>query len=138
MKIFLVLFYSITHLLFSAELNHMNIGNQAFSIITESYDIYDSKGKVMRLYNEDNNDDLTFILSLVLEDKTGTCADKSTQQGTYEINGTQLTLYRFWDRQGRVYNAPYGAQIQVYALQADRSFKSISSRLYIETQRKKL
>lgn len=132
--LFLCLFLS--SLLGAAELKHVSIGDMEFILTTESYDLYDSKGKTMKLYKEENNNERTFILSLVLEDRTGGCMDKSTQQGAYEINGTRLTLYRFWDRQGRVYNAPYGAQIQVYALQADRTFKSISSHLYIETQRK--
>jgi len=121
--LFLCLFLS--SLLSAGELEHVNIGDTEFTLTTESYDIYDSKGKTMKLYKEENNNERTFLLSLVLEDRTGGCSDKSIQEGAYEINGTRLTLYRFWDRQGRVYNAPYGAQIQVYALQTDRTFKSI-------------
>ncbi len=124
-------------LLQSGDLKHISMGNFEFSIITDNYDAYDSKGEVMKLYSEENNNDLTFILSLILQDRTGTCADKSLEDGAYEINGTTLTLYSAWDRLGRAYDAPFGARIQVYELQPNASFKRISSRLYIETQRKK-
>ncbi|OYY55167.1 MAG: hypothetical protein B7Y52_06055, partial [Sulfurovum sp. 28-43-6] len=63
--------------------------------------------------------------------------DKSLEDGSYEINGTTLTLYSAWDRLGRAYDAPVGARIQVYELQPNATFKRISSRLYIETHRKK-
>lgn len=124
-------------LLHSAELKHISMGNFEYSLITDSYDAYDSKGEVMKLYAEENNNDLTFILSLTLHDKTGTCSDKSLEDGSYEINGTTLTLYSAWDRLGRAYDAPVGARIQVYELQPNATFKRISSRLYIETHRKK-
>ena len=124
-------------LLQAAELKHISMGNFEYSLITDSYDAYDSKGDVMKLYAEENNNDLTFILSLTLHDKTGTCSDKSLEDGNYEINGTTLTLYSAWDRLGRAYDAPVGARIQVYELQPNASFKRISSRLYIETHRKK-
>ncbi len=124
-------------LLQAAELKHISMGNFEYSLITDSYDAYDSKGEVMKLYAEENNNDLTFILSLTLHDKTGTCSDKSLEDGSYEINGTTLTLYSAWDRLGRAYDAPVGARIQVYELQPNATFKRISSRLYIETHRKK-
>lgn len=136
MKILLLLFLGITQILISAELKHIAIGNQDFSITTETYDIYDSKGEVMRLYREERNNDLTFILRLILKDRTGTCADKSMQEGSYEINGTQITLYSFWDRKGRAYDSPYGARIQRYEMLPDHTVILKSSKVYIETARK--
>ena len=136
MKIWITMGLLMT-LLHSAELKHISMGNFEYSLITDSYDAYDSKGEVMKLYAEENNNDLTFILSLTLHDKTGTCSDKSLEDGSYEINGTTLTLYSAWDRLGRAYDAPVGARIQVYELQPNATFKRISSRLYIETHRKK-
>jgi hypothetical protein len=118
-----------------ATLKHITIGNQDFSIITENYDLYDSKGEVLRLYREEQNNNLTFILTLILKDRTGACADKSIEDGYYEINGTTLTLYSYWNRRGKAYNAPYGARIQVYRLKDNYDLVRISSKLYIETQR---
>jgi len=60
MKAFLFIVLSIGTLFASAKLEHVTIGNQDFSVVTESYDIYDSKGEVMKLYKEERNNDLTF------------------------------------------------------------------------------
>jgi hypothetical protein len=73
---------------------------------------------------------------LILEDITGTCSDKSTQSGSYEINGTNITLYSFWDRKGKVYDSPYGARIQQYEMLPNHSVVLSSSKVYIETARK--
>ncbi|UPT78505.1 hypothetical protein MN086_04990 [Sulfurovum sp. XGS-02] len=136
MKLFFLILFTINILFASAELEHVTLGNQDFSIVTESYDIYDSKGEVMKFYKEERNNDLTFVLSLILKDKTGTCADKSMQEGAYEINGTTITLYSFWDRKGKVYDTPYGARIQQYEVLPDHTVVLRSSKIYIETARK--
>ncbi len=136
MKIFSLIFFTINILYATAELEHVTLGNQDFSIVTESYEIYDSKGEVMKFYKEERNNDLTFVLSLILKDKTGTCADKSMQEGAYEINGTTITLYSFWDRKGKAYDSPYGARIQQYEMLPDHTVVLRSSKVYIETARK--
>ena len=136
MKLFLLILLTLTTLFATAELEHITIGNQDFSIVTESYEIYDSKGEVMKLYKEERNNDLTFVLSLILKDKTGSCADKSMQEGAYEINGTTITLYSFWDRKGKVYDSPYGARIQQYEMLPNHTVVLKSSKIYIETARK--
>ncbi|MFC2057625.1 hypothetical protein ACFLR6_01665 [Campylobacterota bacterium] len=136
MKLFLLIFLTLTTLFATAELEHITIGNQDFSMVTESYEIYDSKGEVMKLYKEERNNDLIFVLSLILKDSTGTCADKSMQTGTYEINGTDITLYSFWDRKGKAYDSPYGARIQRYEMLPDHTVVLNSSKVYIETARK--
>jgi hypothetical protein len=136
MKIFSLILFIVSILSASAKLEHVTLGNQDFSIITESYDIYDSKGEVMKLYKEERNNDLTFVLSLILKDSTGTCADKSMQEGAYEINGTDITLYSFWDRKGKAYDSPYGARIQRYEMLPDHTVVLKSSKLYIETARR--
>jgi len=118
-----------------AELKHITIGNQDFSLTTETYDIYDSKGEVLRLYREERNNNLTFVFSLILKDRTGACSDKSVEDGYYEINGTTLTLYSHWDRRGKAYDAPYGVRVQVYKLKDNYDLVRTSSRLYIETAR---
>jgi len=121
--------------LFSAELKHLTIGNQDFAFTRDSYDIYDSKGEVLRLYKEERNYDLKFIFSLILKDRTGVCSDKSVEDGHYEINGTTITLYSHWDRRGKAYNAPYGARIEVYKLLDNHDIVRTSSKVYIETAR---
>ncbi len=136
MKIFYMILFTLNILFATAQLEHVTLGNQDFSIVTESYEIYDSKGEVMKFYKEERNNDLTFVLSLILNDKTGTCSDKSMQEGAYEINGTTITLYSFWDRKGKVYDSPYGARIQQYEMLPDHTVVLRSSKVYIEAARK--
>ena len=136
MKLFLLILLTLTTLFATAKLEHITIGNQDFSIVTESYDIYDSKGEVMKFYKEERNNDLLFVLSLILKDSTGSCADNSMQTGSYEINGTDITLYSFWDRKGKAYDSPYGARIQYYVTLPDHTVVLKSSKVYIETARK--
>lgn len=134
---FFVLLHILMALLCGAELKHIGMGNFDFSLLEDDYAVYDSKGKVMKLYREENNHNLTFMFSLILHDRTGSCSDGSMEEGSYEINGTTITLYSAWNRKGKAYDAPIGARIQVYELQPNATFKRTSSRLYIETQRKK-
>jgi len=136
MKKLLISIFVCCPLLFGAELTHVAIGKQDFSIVMEEYDIYDSKGEVMKLYKEERNNDLTFILSHTLYDITGNCGDKTIQEGAYEINGTDITLYSFWDRRGRMYEAPYGARVSHYQVLDDHSVVKKSSYIYVESERK--
>ncbi len=121
--------------LFAAHIEHHTIGNQSFMFTIESYDVYDSKGEVLRVYKEKRNNDLIFMFSLILKDQTGACSDKSIEEGYYEVNATSITLYTRWERRGKAYDAPYGGRIQVYRLTPDNDLKRISSKLYIETER---
>ena len=136
MKILFLLSILSSMLFSSAKLEHVTIGNQDFSIVTEAYKIYDSKGEVMKFYKEERNNDLTFLFSLILEDTTGTCADKSMQKGSYEINGTDIMLYTFWDRKGKAYDSPYGARMQHYEMLPNHTVVLRSSRIYVETARR--
>ena len=135
MKLFLFVLLTFTTLFATAQLEHVTIKNQDFSIVTETYDIYDSKGEVMKLYKEERSNDLDFVLSLILKDRTGTCSDQSMQDGSYEINGTEITLYSFWDRKGKSYDSPYGARIQRYEMLPNHTVALRSSKVYIETAR---
>lgn len=136
MKIFLILFIGLIQSLYSAELQHITIGKQDLSMTTERYDIYGSKGEIMKLYKEDRDNNLTLVLSFILKDRTGTCADLRMQEGSYEINGTSILLYSFWDRKGKAYDSPYGARIQHYEMLPDHTLKLHSSKVYIETERR--
>ncbi|WP_309497982.1 hypothetical protein [Sulfurovum sp.] len=136
MKILILLLIGFTQLLLSAELTHVTIGNQDFSIVKETYDIYGSKGEVMKFYKEERNNDLTFVLRLTMKDHTGSCSDKGIQEGSYEINGTTVTLYSFWERRGKAYDAPYGARITQYEMLDDHTVIKKLSHIYIESERK--
>ncbi|PTB83936.1 hypothetical protein C9926_00425 [Sulfurovum lithotrophicum] len=124
-----------TYVLFSTEIKHINIGNQDFMLTVEEYDVYDSKGEVLRVYKEKRNNDLVFMFSLILKDRTGSCSDKSVEDGYYEVNDSGITLYSHWDRRGKAYDAPYGARIQVYTIDDNFNLAKTSSKLYIETER---
>ena len=133
MRLFLLMLLSASTHLCAAELEHITIKQQDFSIVTETYDIYNSKGEVMKLYKKDPDAKLTYILGLTLKDKTGNCSDIRVQKGAYEINGTDIKLYSFWDRRGDVDNAPYGARISHYKIFEDHTVVKKSSYLYIES-----
>jgi len=133
-KIVLLILLS-TCALFSTEIKHINIGNQDFMLTVEEYDVYDSKGEVLRVYKEKRNNDLIFMFSLILKDRTGACSNKSVEDGYYEVNDTGITLYSHWDRRGKAYDAPYGARIQVYTVDENFNLTKISSKLYVETER---
>jgi len=135
MKKTLLTILLLTYALIGAELKHTTIGNQDFSLTTETYNIYDSKGEVLRLYREERNNNLTFVFSLILKDRTGACSNKSMEDGYYEINGTTVTLYSHWDRKGKAYDVPYGIRVQVYELKDNYDLVRTSSKLYIETTR---
>lgn len=100
---FLMLFSSY---LLGASLEHITIRDYDFSIVTEKYDIYDSKGEVMKLYREERNNDLRFVFSFILKDATGTCSDKSMQQGSYTVNGNMIVLYTLWSEKAGYMTRP--------------------------------
>lgn len=136
MKKLLLLIFTITASLQSAQTEHIKIGNQDFSIITETYKMYNSKGEVMKLYKEEHDRKSTYILGLTLKDTTGTCSDYKIQEGAYEINGTDIILYSLWDRRGKVNDTPYGARIVHYKVLEDHTVVKKSSYLYIESASK--
>lgn len=119
-----------------ATLEHMTLRGTDFTSITEDYDVYDSKGRVLKFYRDEQNYDLKHLFNLTLNDKTGTCSARSVEEGSMEINGNIITLYTYWDRQGRIYDVPYGARIKRYEVQKDGTLKLLSGKLYIETAKK--
>ncbi len=119
------------------EVRGLNVGSSNFTILTENYDLYDSKGVSMKLYREEENEDLTYLLTLVLEDKTGGCSGKSIQKGAFSVEGNILTFYHLWQRTGLVDDVPYGAKITRFEVQNDKTFKLLSSKIYIESHRQK-
>jgi hypothetical protein len=136
MKLYLLIILSITEL-FSASLEHLSINKYDFSSVIEHYDIYDSKGVVMKLYREEKNKNLSFVLRLTLQDSTGNCSSRSMEDGSYEVNGSTIILYSLWTRRGKAYLTPYGARIQHFEIQNDGTLKQTSGQIYLETTRRK-
>ena len=136
MRILLLILIAMSEVLAFNSFEHVNINRRDFTLIKDSYDIYDSKGTVMKLYSEENNKDLIFILSLILHDSTGSCANKSVENGTYVIQDSNITLYHSWNRVGRAYDAPYGAMIDKYMIDRGGKLQKLSSKVYIESSRK--
>ena len=135
-KPLLALLLLATSLLAEATLKHVTLRGTDFTTITEDYDVYDSKGRVLKFYRDEQNYDLKHLFNLTLNDKTGSCSARSIEEGSMEINGSTITLYTFWDRQGHIYDVPYGARITRYEVQKDGTLKLLSSKLYIETAKK--
>jgi len=136
MKSVLILVLLFTSLFARSSVKDVTIGKFDFVILTNSYDVYDSKGEWMKLYREERNKNLVFQLRLTLKDVTGNCSSKGLQDGAYEIDDKGITLYSFWDRGGKAYLEPYGARIQRYEIQEDASLKLVASMVYIEATRK--
>ncbi len=135
-KTLLLLTMTLSLLFSKATIEHFTVGYNDFTVITEDYEVYDSKGRVMKLYRDEHNYDLTNLFNFTLHDKTGTCGARSIEDGYFERDGNKITLYTFWDRQGRIYDVPYGARIMRYEVQKDGTLKLLSSKLYIETAKK--
>ncbi|MDM5271195.1 hypothetical protein PGH07_03310 [Sulfurovum sp. zt1-1] len=102
---------------------------------TELYDLYDSKGKVMRLYQELRNGEKKQLLSFTLNDTTGPCHERSVEEGSYEVNGSKIIFYTLLDRRGNA-DAPYGARIATYTVDENGELILLSSKIYIETERR--
>ena len=133
-KMLFSLLFFFTFLYAQAELEHYTVRGNDFTSITETYEVYDSKGKVMKFYRDERNNDLKHLFSITLNDKTGTCGARSIEEGYYDINRSVITLYTKWDRQGRIYDVPYGVRIMRYDIQKDGSLKLLSSKIYIEAR----
>lgn len=130
---FLILTFS---LLMSEEgVKPLMLSDQNFMIKTESYHIYDSKGKVLRLYQELTNGEKRQLLSFTLEDTTGACHERSIEEGSYESDNSTITFYTLWKRYGSA-DAPYAARIKRYRVDTNGELKLLSSKIYIETERK--
>lgn len=136
MRRILFLFILTLSLLLSEEkVTRMTLADHDFTIKTESYHIYDSKGRVMRLYEEAEDGEAEELFTFTLDDTTGACHEKSVEEGSYEVDGSVITFYTLWNRYGSA-DAPYGARIKRYTVDSGGRFKLLSSKIYIETERK--
>ena len=114
-----------------ASSQEITINHHTFTIVTEKYAIYDSKGEVMRFYRDIH--DKKPLFHLTLSDATGGCSSRSLVDGAYEIEGNKIRLYSFFHRQGTAYVEPYGARIVEYEVDKSGELKKLSSQIYIET-----
>ncbi|MFT7878782.1 MAG: hypothetical protein ABXS91_00160 [Sulfurimonas sp.] len=113
----------------------LTLADQHFMIKTETYDIYDSKGTVMRFYQELPTKEMKQLFAFTLEDTTGACHKKSVEEGSYEVDGSTIIFYTLWNRYGSA-DAPYGARIKRYSVDTNGKLKLLLSKIYIETERK--
>jgi len=135
MKIFLLCLVWVYAFALTVE-DKVEVDGMTYTIVHESYNEYGDKGVEMKLYSKEVNSEVLPLFSFTLENQSGSCGAKSTQEGMYEINGTTLTLYTHWDRSGRAYDAPRGDRIQHYVLDKNGTVTFQDGLLYIERQAK--
>ena len=134
-RFFVIMFTCITSafaVLSSGTVSRHTIADSDFVFLHEYYDLYDSKGSVLRCYYETPDRNLMHRFTFTLDDRSGSCGARSIEEGAYEIDGNIVTLYTLWHREGHSYDTPYGARITRYIVQKDGTFKLLSSRIYIE------
>ncbi len=135
MRIYLLLLLFIVPLFSFASNKEVTIHQRHFVFKEKAYDLYGDKGITLTIYKnavKKQNE----ILSFILENKSGPCSSKSIQEGYYEIKDDKIMFYSHWERRGKAYDSPIGNRIQIYQVKKDGTFKKISSKLYIERERK--
>jgi len=136
MKLLIVVLLFVQYLYAEASVRYLQLGDETLTLLEEPYDLYDSKGVSVRFYKESENQDLHYLKTFVVHDKTGNCSGKSIQRGVWQSDGEVLVLYTLWTRSGSIREAPYGAKIARFRLQPDGSLKQTSAKIYIESHRK--
>jgi len=114
--------------------NKVRIDGIIYTIINESYNEYGDKGIEMKLYPKEVNLESLPLFSFALENQSGGCGAKSMEDGTYEINGTALTLYTHWDRSAHAYDAAKGDRIQHFTIGKNGTVTFQDGILYVEQQ----
>ena len=123
--------------LFSLEAKkEVQIGAHMFILKQQAYNEYGDKGITLMVYDKASVQKGVPLLSFVMENKSGGCADKSVQKGTYKIEGNSLTFYSHWERYGRAYDAAIGDRVQVYTLDDKGTLHRTNSKVYIETSKR--
>jgi hypothetical protein len=132
-----ILLFLLNTALYSGTWSNITINKQTLLLFHDDYDEYGSNGKTVTFYKKDKNKNKILLFSLILKDTTGGCNDKSIEEGTYEINGSTITLYSLWERVGSIEDAPYGGRVKRYQIvDGGGEVKLLSSQLYIESHTK--
>jgi hypothetical protein len=137
MRIFLLFFLSVLSVLAVDSEESLTINHHTFDLVQESYREYGDKGVELKIYTHGADKEKLPLLAFTLSYTSGSCAEKSTQEGAYEINGSTMILYTHWERSGRAYDAPAGDRIQVYKVEDNGTITLLSGRLYIERHAKR-
>ncbi len=135
MKLFLLLFLSVTQLL-SNSIEHIMIGGYSYTTLQESYKYYDRQGEEIKLYKDEKNKDSASLLTFVLKENTGSCTGYGLEVGAFELQGDELVLYSSWERTGMADKSPFGAQIKRYLADNNASLRLVSSKVYIESSKR--
>ena len=114
----------------------VQIGTHMFILKQQAYNEYGDKGITLMVHNKNTEKKGVPLLSFVMENKSGSCADKSVQNGAYKIEGNTIIFYSHWERYGREYDAPIGDRIQVYRVDDNGTLQRKSSKVYIETSKR--
>jgi len=132
------LLFLVPLMLFSVEsIGTIDIGSTHFKAVKETYREYGDKGTELKIYPKNGDRDKLPILAFTLQYISGSCADKSIEEGAYEINGSKIMFYSRWERSGRAYDAPIGDRIQVYRVDDNGTIVYESGKLYIERYAKR-
>ena len=115
---------------------HFTLNGHDYTVLTERYDEYESKGRVAKFYRDEPNYDLTYLFAVTLEEKTGGCGERSIEEGAYRIEGDTITVYTRWEREGKAYIAPKGYRVRVLRFGCDGNVTQTQGRLYVETARR--
>ena len=121
---------------FAGAIEHFSVKDHYYTILTESYNLYNTQGESMKIYEEGHDENLRYVMTFVLHDKSGDCSGKSLEDGAYSIDGNHLTLYTLWNRRGDAHDAPYGARIKQYEIGDDGLFHLKENKIYIQMHKR--
>lgn len=110
----------------------IQVQDQEFVIVHESYNEYGDKGIVMKLYKKGQKQDTLPVFSFTLENQSGGCGAQSFEDTAYEINGTTFIFYTHWERRGKTQSVPKGDRIQYYTMDANGTVHFKNGILHIE------
>jgi hypothetical protein len=136
--IVLTLLLYVLHAFADGEVVRLQKGGFDYVLLKESYELYDSKGVSIKFYKEEQSEDLSYLLTFVVEDKTGGCLGKSIQQGVFTFEDHNLTLYTRYTRSGSIKDAPEGVTLKRYRITETGSLKLLSAKIYIEAHDRSL
>jgi len=110
----------------------VQIAKHTFTLVKESYNEYGDKGVTMALYTKDANKSISEKFSFILRNESGSCSDKSVEEGIYKIDKDSIVTYTHWKRSQNLPNSPIGDRMQIYKMDENNSFYLYDSKVYVE------